>query len=508
MTNRQRRSGNAEQDEGLGLPARHSQSHALPPLTDGWEQALRQGTAHDRATTMHRLQRSAGNGAVQQALSRRSPDHPTTAQRSVATNQSATPVVQRDPPASAGTAKPVTLQDSDTIFLRLPPGGGFMRGSGLNDRALQLNTLLHAGQDEASQVKDILGFLDWTEQSAGSRDLAAVEGAAGMIAEKSRGDKGKDFRGNVNAYTQANPKLAGHVQKLAAAQSGVQAAITGVTRAVNQQNLTAATRDEAVKGAAVKDQKEKVETAKKWANSIFDGVFKLVLDPTAIKDVIGDIAKFAGSELLVGPLIEGAYAFETFKLEEELKAAQQKVKSFQDQEHVLAIQQAVQTLDEKRASYKSELKDLLAATREAENAYATLTESLEKSGKKGQGAAAALNARASAGEQAALGLEKLLKYQSILTRVQSGAKALHIGYINYSGMASSPGGKAYVADDVKRATLARLATTNAATAANIDRWVGFELPEVDKEKSYLLGGTYLEKYTAMDEALHSAVVNR
>lgn len=278
--------------------------------------------------------------------------------------------------------------------------------------------------------------------------------------------------------------------------------------ALNQQNLTAATRDEAVKSAAVKEQKEKVETAKKWANSIFDGVFKLVLDPTKIKDVVGDIAKFAGSELLVGPLTEGAYAFETFKLEEELRAAQKKVLSFQDYEHVLAIRQAVQTLEEKRATYKSELQDLLAATREAEAAYATLTESLEKSGRTGQGAAAALNARASAGEQAALGLEKLLKYQSILTRIQAAAKSLQVGYTNYSGMASSPGGKMYVVDDAKRANLASLAATNAARAANIGRWVVAELPEVEKEKSYLLGGTYMEKYTAMDEALHKAVVNR
>ncbi len=360
----------------------------------------------------------------------------------------------------------------------------------------------------ATEAKDILAFLDWTEHESSARDVEAIEAATPMIAKRARDKKGEGLRESVEAYTQANPSLVGQVNKLTAAREQVEAAALGVDRALIEQARTAAHRAKEAATAELAAHTAKIEKTKKWANKIFEGVVDLVFDPKKIKDVAKGLVKFAGSELIVGPLVEGAYGARTDELRDKLQKAKLRVQQLEDERDILAVEQSLKSLSAAHAAYKAEWNLLVAATRKAEAEYATLVEKLEKMGPVGEQAAAALDARALAAEQGATGLERILVYQQLLTRSSKAAADLEVSYENYAGMASSPGGKQYVADDLRRSQLWAIADANASKAGKIARWAASELATSDAARAYLSSGSYLRKYDNIDSALHEAIVNR
>lgn len=480
------------------------QSNATLRVLRGSSTVLPAPLIGDAHTILH-LQHTAGNAAVQRSIQARD---------AVAVPTSAgvrrdSLVIQRNGPTTTEPrVQEVNLRPRDIVFVSLPPGGGFMTGTGRNTRAAQLIELVLEAHDMAMETKEILGFLGWTEHQAAARDLEAIEAATPMIAKASRGTKGKGLRESVEAYTQANPKLAAQVESLTAARKEVEAATLGVDRALTDQKLTAAGRAAEAATGELAAHTAKVEKTKKWANKVFEGVVDLVFDPKKVMDVVKGLVKFAGSELIVGPLVEGAYGAKTQELREKVKAAKLRVQSLQDERDTLAVEQAIKSLEAAQATYRAEWNSLVAATREAEAEYATLVEKLEGMGSKGEGAAGALDARALAAQQGADGLEKILQYQALLARVSKGATDLEVSYENYYGMASSPGGKHYVADDVRREQLALIAFSNAEKAGKIARWAASESATSNDVKSYLSSGSYLRSYDKIDSALHEAIVNR
>ena len=138
--------------------------------------SLGQADPMARSRTVAALQRSAGNTAVGAMLAR-----------------------QGGGTAVADPAlDPTQLTQSDIMFKRLPPGRGWLTGTGRNQRAQDLHDEFEHVFDVSQEAESVMSFLHWTEETMGPRQLTAIEAIAPTVSKKSKGDAGEKLRNAVD----------------------------------------------------------------------------------------------------------------------------------------------------------------------------------------------------------------------------------------------------------------------------------------------------------------------
>jgi hypothetical protein len=401
---------------------------------------------------------------------------------------------------------PSQLTDSDIMFKPLPPGRGWLTGGGRNALAAKLHNKFEQVFATSNEAVSILGFLHYTEETMGPRQLAAVDAIAPTVAKKSAGDAGATMRNAVEQYTEANPELERAVSDVKAAEHEVMAKSQFFLKALTDQNLTSAKRKEKKAEEDVKEIKEKIETTKKWFDEILDGTFKVLTGEW--KDALKDLGKFALKELVVGPIAEAVYEKDLETAKKNLAAAKVEVEKLQDDSDVHAVMAAAEELKAAKDKLEGQSKALVAAGRRANAAHRTLVEKLSGMGKAGERAAAALESRQEVAESAQIGNELLGKYQALVTDASHQAHVLSGSYKAYVEMLLSPGGEQEVPNAEIRVRLHDIASTDQATCDHLEWWCGEEQGRITAAQSYIASGAYMKSYKDIDDSLASAVANR
>jgi hypothetical protein len=434
-----------------------------------------------------RLQRLAGNASVTSLMVSRKPQ------------TAAVPVA--DPVMDS-----TQLTRSDLMFTPLPPGRGWLVGAGRNHRAHELQVEFGHVFETYNQADGILGFLQYAEQKMGPRELAAIEAIGPTVAKKSVGDAGASMRTAVEQYTQANPSLVAAFSEVRAGQSELVAKFEFFRKAVSEKDLTGGKREETKAEEGVKEVQEKIDKAKKWADEILDGTFKLLSGEW--KDALKDIGKFAIKELILDPIAEGAYEEDLNKAKKTLSDAKAKVASLEDERDLHALQGATNELRAAKDTLEAKINVLLVAARKANAAHRTLVEKLSGMGRAGAAAAEALESRQEVADQAKLGNDVLAKYQAQVEKAGGHAHLLAVSYQIYADFAASPGGENEVPNKDILARIGMDARQNQWTSEHLEKWSKDEVGRIGEAQTYIASGSYMKSYRDIDESLAGAVANR
>lgn len=434
-----------------------------------------------------RLQRLAGNASVSSLMVSRKP-HAAAA------------------PVAAPAVAPGQLSRGDLMFTPLPAGRGWLTGTGRNKRAHDLQIEFGHVWETYTQASGIMGFLQYAEKTMGPRELAAVDAIAPTVAKKSVGDSGASMRAAVEQYTEANPSLVAAFSEVKAGRSELIAKSEFFLKAVSEKNLTGGKREEQKAEEGVKEVQDKIDKAKKWADEILDGTFKLLSGDW--KEALKDVGKFAIQELILDPITEGVYEDELSKAKKTLSDAKDKVASLEDERDLHALLGATNELQAAKDKLEAKVNALLAAARRASAAHRTLVEKLSGMGKAGAKAAAALESRQEVADNAQLGTNVLAKYQGQVVAAGGHAHLLAVAYQIYADFAASPGGENEVPNADIRQRIGTDARQNQWTSEHLEKWTKDEVGAIADAQNYIASGSYMQSYRDIDKSLAEAVANR
>lgn len=409
-------------------------------------------------------------------------------------------------PAPAVDDRNTKLTQSDVLFKPLPPGHGWLTGTGRNTMAQHLHDEFERVFEVSQDAQSAMGFLYWTENTLGPRNLDRVTAIAPLVAKKSVGDAGEKMRKAVEDYTQAFPELESTLSELQSAEADVVGKSETFLKAVTDQKATAAKRAEKKAETDVKEVKERIENAKKWVDEIIDGTFKVFEGEW--QDALKDVGKFALKELVAGPAVELVYQADLEKAQQALTDARRLVDSLEDESDLHAINSAAKELEAARKHFSSVTSHLVAVGRRANSAHRTLIEKISRLGKAGARAAEALESREEVAEEAERAAELLGTYESLVEKAGKDAHSLTVSYQLYVEFARSPGGENEVPNQELRLQLAQTAEENEWTSYHLESWCTDELGRVAEARRYIESEAYMEPYRKIDAVLATAVANR
>jgi hypothetical protein len=441
--------------------------------------ALARTDTMTRARILETAQQGGGNAAVARTLARQ----PT--------------VADKDAPGAIGGAE--KDKKADELFIRLPPGSGWLSGYGPNRAAEGVEQQVADLSEQKHGLLGSLQYLKYGEDKLGPEALHQVEGMQKVLEKKTAGKAGEEFNKIVLTYSNASTKVASKLYDVTAAERNVVKTTDDLEKVTTDKAILEGKREEAKAGEDVKKVEAEIETAKKWAGAIFDAAFDVLKGDW--KDALSDLGKFAGKELLVNWMMDDVYSSKLAEAQKKLEAIKAKVTGLEDKSALLNIKARVEELEANKNTLKARQKELLMAAREARAAWKIFEGRLRALGKAGNAAADALDAREDIANVAKLAIQEVTDFDEAVQKFKVPLDKAYYAYHNYFDFLTSPGGKNMVASDEDMMLLIGAVQNNQRTISQLKEWREKELPDIAAAKSWVAGGEYMADFDLIDGVL-------
>lgn len=505
------RDGETREDRETGLTVSETRSKEEQGITRDLHRFADRGDLDGRGRSeaeFFLLQKQQGNNHVQRMVRRSGISQGLVGKRSVISpGEVAGDLLQRvngGPEESVQRPEDMRL-DISTVELRalLEYPIHVTNPATMNMSAVRLMGRLRQAGRQSSDLRGELGYLRYAGETTGPQTLEEFRGIRGELGQRARGRRGQYLREAIERYTGANNSVRAHLPDVRAKQQAVRTAAAELRTAVLEGQILEAEREEEEARGQIAEVEGRIARAKEIAGGVIGPASDLLQGKWQEAGI--DLAKFIGQEI-VNAGIDAAYAPELRRAQAQLREAEEKLDTFQDERQAANLEAKANNLQSKNSEAEAAQLSLMTVVWQAEEAHTTLREELERMGE--TEAAEGLDARASTMQASARTLRGLMEYQESVRGIKNHSERL--GDVN-RGLASlmvSPGGPNYVANEDHRHEIFEAADHNATELERVTTWAENELTVVGSTRQFIEGGSFLEAYDEIDTALHEAVIWR